>query len=334
MSRIWTTGLEHNSLDVFDSIGGAPTILLGGARTGSYCLRTPGTPAFDNCLVIIPSPRAELFVRVYVNTQTNTPNAAAVWLRLADDAGVILLEITETGQVWIGQAGVGLDAGNAGALTTSYQRYEIRLLVDNVAGILEVRVDGVTAISASGIDTRVGAVDNIEYFYIGDINGGTAHDVNLFDDIALNNTLGVVSNSWAGPGAVLGDEPDADGVHSDWTPSVGVDHYDVVDDANDATYISTDTPGDQDLFDWPDTVNPGHTGIVAFALWVRAERAAGAATVSHLYRQAGTDWVLPAFALGAAWDYYGYHTSENPIYNGMLTRGIFNAAEYGVKAIT
>ena len=274
-----------------------------------------------------------MILRVYARTITNTPAATAVWFVLADENGINLLQVTETGQVWLGAEGVGVDKGNAGPLTTAYQRWEFRFLVDNAAGLLDVRVDGVSMVSDSGIDTRLGAVDTVGQFWLGNVSAA-GQDSKDFDDIAVNDTLGIVSTSWPGPGSVLGDSPDADGANLDWTPSAGVTHYDLVNSQNDATGVDTDTPGAQDTYEFPDIVNPGHNGVVALALWVRAMRAGGAATVSHLYRQAGTDWVLPAFTLTAAWDWYGYHTSENPIYGGMLTRGIFNAAEYGIKAIT
>jgi len=332
MSRIWMTGFEQNSLDIFDAVSGLPTIAATGARTGTYCLSTPGAPTFANCRVGISPLRAEIFVRVYAKTVTNTP-AASAWFRLSDSGVVTLLEITEAGQVWLGGIGV-TDKGNCGALSTAYQMYEIRLLVDNAAGLLDVRVDGVSKVSDSGIDTRVGAVDDVGHVYFGAIAAAASHDSCRFDDIAINNTLGVVSNSWAGPGAILALDPDADGAVLQYTPSAGVTHYDLVNSANDATYVHDDTPGNIDLWEKPAMASYGNQ-IVAIAWWLRAQRAAGAAEIIAEYRQLGTNWNLGSNrALTAAWDYYGYFTSENPIFAGILTRGLLDAAEFGVKSIS
>ena len=334
MSRIWMTGLEPNSTDVFDIKQGSPTITSTTPRTGTYCFQTPGTTLQAYGAVVLTPLRAEVFVRVYAKTVTNTPNAALVWFRLQDSNGVILLAITETGQVWLGNVTVGVDKGNCGTLTTSYQMYEIRLQVDNVVGLLDVRVDGVSVVSDSGIDTRVGAVDNILYVTVGAATPGPTHDVMRFDDIAINNTLGVVSNSWPGPGAILALDPDADGAVLQYTPLGGGNHYDKVNAANDATYVHDDTPGHIDLWEKPAMAGYGNQ-IIAIAWWLRAQRAAGAAGIVAEYRQLGTNWNLGSTrALTAAWDYYGYFTSENPIFAGMLTRGLLDAAEFGVKSIS
>ncbi len=332
MSRIWMTGFEPNSLDIFNGFVGV-TISAVNPRTATYCLRTPGTNAVNRGALVLSPLRAEVFVRVYALTVTNSPSASSVWFRLLDSNGVVLLDITETGQVWLGVVGVGVDKGNAGALTTAYQRYEVRLLVDNAAGLLDVRVDGTSVVSDFGIDTRVGIIDDVGNFYIGD-SVITANDVKKFDDIAINNTLGVVSNSWPGPGAILGRDPDADGAVLQYTPLGGGNHYDKVNVANDATYVHDDTPGHIDLWEKPPMASYGNY-IVAIAWWLRAQRAAGAAEIIAEYRQLGTNWNLGSnIALIAAWDYYGYITSENPIFLGMLTRSLLDAAEFGVKSIS
>ncbi len=330
------SGLEQNSTDIFDGISGAPTISNVNPRSGVYCLTTPATvPPLRPFVTINVLPlRAEALIRVYARTVTNTPAAGATWLRIRDSNNVTLLDITETGQVWLGDEGVGVLKGNAGALTTSYHRWEVRFLTDNAAGILDVRVDGTSMVSDLGIDTRLGAVDNVGNLLLGGIKNTVNNDSKKFDDIAINNTLGVVSNSWPGRGSILSLDPDADGSVLQWTPLAGGTHFDKVNVANDATYVHDDTPGNIDLWEKPAMVSYGQQ-IIAIAWWLRAQRAAGAAEIIAEYRQLGTNWNLGSnIALTASWDYYGYFTSENPIFAGQLTRGILDAAEFGVKSIS
>ncbi len=340
--RIWTSGFEPNRLDTSQSYGGTISIDNANQLTGSYCLEANAPIGASNAYynVLFKAVYTALYFRLYMKSNASVSGSRHV-LRVYDASFNPHLQFNIDGQVdrWTGAAWANL--GDFGTLTTSYRRYEFKIVMSTDAvtadGDVEVKIDGVVVLTLNNIITvgGGGAATTLGAMQLGvlDPTGDIVGSV-FYDDVGVNDTTGVVSNSWLGPGAVIGDAPDADGAHSDWTPSAGVDHYALVDTQNDATDISTDTPGDQDLFEFPDSYDPAHNGIVAFALWVRAQRAAGAATVSHLYRQAGTDWVLPAFTLTAAWDFYDYHTSENPIYNGMLTRGIFNAAEYGIKAIT
>ncbi len=332
MSRVWFTGFEQNSLDIFDTVVGGPVVSPTDPRSAQYDLWTP-TVAGHVTVYITPL-RAEVFVRLYVKITSGVPVATELWFRLSDSNGVVLLDITETGQVWLGGIG-GVDKGNAGPLTNEYKRWEIRLQVDNTVGLFDVRVDGISMLSDSGIDTRIGVVDDVGELFFGTIDiGGVAGRPKRFDDVAINNTLGVVSNSWPGPGSVLARDPDADGAVLQYTPLGGGNHYDKVNAINDATYVYDDTPGHIDLWEKPPMLSYGNY-IVAIAWWLRAERAAGAAGIVLEYRQLGTNWNLGSTrALTASWDYYGYFTSENPIFLGMLTRGLIDAAEFGVKSIS
>ncbi len=326
------TGFEQDSLDIYDVVNGAIWISNVDPRSGIYHLRTT-TAGNDRCRVDLTPLRAEVYVRVYAKTVTNTPAATSVWFMLVDGAGTNLLSITETGQVWLGSVTIGVNKGNAGSLTTSYAMWEIRLLVDNAVGLLDVRVDGVSIVSDSGIDTRLGIVDTVGFMWLGNV-GAALQDSKDFDDVAVNTTTGVVSNSWAGPGAILARDPDNDGALSQWTPLGGGTHYDKVNAANDATYVYADTPGHIDLWEKPPMLSYGNY-IVAIAWWLRAQRAAGAAEIIAEYRQLGTNWNLGSnIALTASWDYYGYFTSENPIFLGMLTRALLDASEFGVKSIS
>ena len=329
-------GFEHNSIDVFDAMFGAPTVTNTDPRTGTYSFFAAGHAAQARWGRVLISPlRAEIFIRVYALSSGGSPHALALWFRLRSSDITALFTITETGDVWLGDAATGVLKGNIGNMDTVYHRYELRLLVDNAAGLFDLRVDGISVVSAFGIDTTSGSgVNDVFMFTIGNIDGAVANDSKWVDDIAINNTLGVVSNSWPGPGAILARDPDADGAVLQYTPLGGGSHFDKVNAANDATYVHDDTPGNIDLWEKPAMASYGNQ-IVAIGWWLRAQRAAGAAGIIAEYRQLGTNWNLGSIiALTAAWDYYGYFTSENPIFLGMLTRALLDSAEFGVKSIS
>ncbi len=295
MARIWMCGLEQDSVDVFDLIGGAFAISSAAPRSDTFHVRTTGSGSVRG-RVDFSTPGAQLYLRVYARTITNTPAATAVWFVLADENGVSLLSITETGQVWLGDEGVGVDKGNAGALTTPYQRWEFRFLVDNAAGLLDVRVDGVSMVSDSGIDTRVGAVDTIGHFWLGNVDA-SAQDVKDFDDIAVNNVLGPDNNSWCGQGAILHGVAIANGNVNDFGrfPDGGEANWEDVDEIppdDNTTYVIAGAIGDTELYeitDFESTYGLNRaTQVKAVAWWIRARlRYNGDGELSIMHRQGG-----------------------------------------------
>ena len=93
MSRIWMSGLEPNSVDVFGPITGALTTSAVDPRSGTYCLLTPGGNTNYARIILTPL-RAEVFIRIYAKTVTNTPGAFP-WLYIFDGGSVLLFEILE-----------------------------------------------------------------------------------------------------------------------------------------------------------------------------------------------------------------------------------------------
>ncbi len=334
-------GFEHNSLDIFPDVGGAgdQEITNSGPRSGTYVFRLwrNGQARLD-----LATAKVTLYVRLYLRSE-NSVAATSCFISLKDAAHLPHLRFQSDGNIrrWTGAAW-SASLGDWGALSSAYQCWELYLSMstdDSTAdGDLTVRVDGDTVLTLTNIITvGTGAAQAVGGFWLGNRVGdstGAANKRIYIDDVAINDTLGVVSNSWAGPGSILSRDPDADGALSQWTPTVGVDHYDVVNEDDDATYLLDDTPGNIDLWQKPALASYGQQ-IVAIGWWLRAERAAGAAEIIAEYRQLGTNWNLGSnITLTGSWDYYGYFTSENPIFAGQLTRGILDAAEFGVKSVS
>ena len=343
MSRMWLTGFEADSIYVWELIAGSPTITAVGERTDTYCMTTPATPDAANGGIYLDSLPGEVFVRVYANTQTDTPNVAATWLRLSDGDGVILLEITETGQVWLGQAGAGVDQGNAGALTTSYKRWEVRFLVDNAAGLLDIRVDGVSMVSDSGIDTRVGAVDTIGYMYVGNVSAGTLHDIKLFDDIAINDTLGADNNSWCGEGAILHGVAVANGNVNDFGrfPDAGEANWEDVDEIppdEDTTYVLPASIADTELYEITDFEAiyglSRATQVKAVAWWIRARlRYNGDGQLGIMHRQGGLSSEVDQYDVNELLFAYVNHVADiNPATAAGWTIGEVDDSEFGFRS--
>jgi len=115
----------------------------------------------------------------------------------------------------------------------SWSRVEFYFKANASTGAYELRIDGTTIKSASGINT---GTDNVAYCTFGlpqsqDLNS-TAWDNNAlgypniydevcFDDMAINNTTGSNNNSWCGNGTIVVVKPNGAGNSSQWDSSQG-----------------------------------------------------------------------------------------------------------------
>jgi hypothetical protein len=116
------------------------------------------------------------------------------------------------------------------------------------SGSTEVRINGVTDITVTGIDTKQSssADANLIAFYSAAGDG--------YDDIYILDGTGTTTD-FLGEVAITGLFPSADSGVMDWYPSEGTEHCALIDDNpgdGDTTYLSADTGGQQDLFDYSD----------------------------------------------------------------------------------
>ncbi len=346
MGRIWMCGFEQDSLDVFSTLNLTvpPTISSVDARTDTHCFLTAVSLSTGFGRVTLPAVKTEIFVRVYIKTDTNTPNASCSWIRLLDSNLVTLLEISETGQVWLGAIGAGVDKGNAGPLTTAYKRWEIRFLVDNAAGLLDVRVDGISAVSDSGIDTRVGSVDEIVDVDFGNVSSGTTHDSKRYDDIAINDTLGLENNSWCGQGAILGCVSIADGATNEFSrfPDTGEANWEDVNERppdDDTTYVFATDVEQTELYDVTSMelthLVPRATQVKAVAWWMYNRlRYNGDGEIAALHVQSGFLQEMPAVACNEIdYDYSDITVrEENSVTSAEFNAGDIDDSEFGFRS--
>jgi len=240
--------------------------------------------------------------------------------------------------------GAGTDKGNAGALTASYQMYEVRLLVDNAAGLLDVRVDGVSVVSDSGIDTRLGAVDDVGHFYVGSIIAVPTNDSKRFDDIAINNTLGSTNNSWCGEGAVLGCVPIDDGTLNEFSrfPDTGEANWEDVDELppdDDTTYVFATAVEQSEYYDVTSMelthLVPRATQVRAVAWWMYNRLVYnGDGQIAGLHRQSGFTQQMPAVDCPQlVYDYSDITVREENSVTGLeFNAGDIDDSEFGFRS--
>jgi hypothetical protein len=206
-----------------------------------------------------------------VGTTWGTATAALIAIRQGGTVHVWLRPNTNgTLSVYNGD-GTLIGTTDAGmALSESVYAYiELKVLIHASAGTVDVRINGSSALSATGKDTQNTASATWDEVVIGPTNGvGVSFD---FDDVMIMDGSGSLYNDLVGDHQGLYVPANAEGNHQDGTPSTGSDLAAVVDEASangDTDYLTHDTVGHRASFTlatWPAAGDIGPIQVVAQA---------------------------------------------------------------------
>ena len=278
--------------------------------------------AFDLLLEALPTTNPSLLVACREGAQTHTNIA-----------------ITTGGAIRMRRATVqlGSDSAFTFALNTRY-RVEIRTIIADAGGLIDVRVDGVSVASVSGVDTRDGGAAGVaSRIELRGMIQSSGLGATIFDNLTVNNTSGNAPTSWPGARRIETLFPNSD-ASVQWTPSTGGLNYDLVND---------ETP---DLLTWVQSVTAGHvdrygladlsgtpTTIDAVELIYRAARSdAGARTMRGFLRSGastanGGTVTPPATPSG---QYFRQQVDLDPDTAAAWTASGINALQAGVEVVT
>lgn len=137
---------------------------------------------------------------------------------------------------------------------------------------------------------------------------------------------------WAGDCRILTVFPNGD-VVTDWTPSSGTAHYSLINETgppNESNYVSSDTPGNIDVYDWQDV--PSNVEILTIQHSIYGKKSdAGTRVISHRCGNTGSETFGDVISL--ADDYYYAHAARdsNPTTGLQWTPTTFNAKRFGQK---
>jgi hypothetical protein len=345
MSRLFHTGFEAESGAapyLFDDSNSFSVGLVGGiARSGVCYGYTNGNGIYGAFLSKWAADKTELYVRACVNPQSAHAQSDYTILSLRDENDAPLFEVvwnSTAGEVlesWLGTHGTGTLVDSETASLTTWYVIEVHLVVHNLDGLLEVRLDGTTLYSEGSLDTRPGAGAYITALYLGHV-GGTYGAPVLYDDIAVNDTTGDKNNSWCGLGGIVGINPTGDGSNEDFSPHLGGDNYAEVDDTDpdgDATYVQAVAIGNIDTYVTEDL--PGlEYSVVAVGVRACAKLAAVGSDGLAAYGYDGGDAVeSDGQVLTTSYKHYMFQLPTAPD-GGAWTVAKVNAAELGIKAVT
>jgi hypothetical protein len=157
-------------------------------------------------------------------------------------------------------------------VANTWYYYEVKVFCHPTSGSVEVRIDGNTVVSLTGINTKAGTDSfhnnvlislqycNIDNYYICDGSGDT-----------LNNFLG--------PCRVIGLFPNEDSTPLDWAPSTGTSHYTLIDEQyiTSSDYLLSSTQGAVDYYKYPQIV--GDATVLGFQISTTCCNSSGTSVV-------------------------------------------------------
>ncbi len=190
-------------------------------------------------------------------------------IRFADSSNLIhlTLEYTSTDNDFIVYRGT--ETGTIIARTTTgdydlqdtWHYIEWKVFIDDTIGSFELRWDGTSILSASGVDTR----DSIADGKISRVTLKSGVKFTLFDNFYIDD-----GTEFLGPKRVTTVYPTSDGAYQDFTPLNGGSNFAEVDEAlfDTTTYVESSTVSDKDAYRYPvsallDEVNAVQINVIA-----------------------------------------------------------------------
>jgi hypothetical protein len=325
----WTSSFQSPSIGSFgrNSTNGLRITPPGGQL--SYVRRalptTPDTVVMGFALYYPGMPTTDAVICEFLDGTT-----IQIQLRLNNDGSL---------DAYRGNASALLGSSAPGTIDPAVYHYvEIKALIDNAAGTVEVRVDDEStpsAIDVSGVDTRASSNDQVTQVQLGGVaaNVGETRD---YDDLYVCDDTGAQCNDFLGDTRVIALFPDADATHSDFTPLVGPGNYQDVDEVapdDDTTYNSSATATDRDSFDFDDLPG-GIAGNVHAACATICSRKddAGVRTLDPSVRVGGTDYDGTGVNIPSSYAYHNLYAWElNPDIAAVWTVATINALEAGYE---
>jgi len=249
------------------------------------------------------------------------------------------IALTTTGAIRMRRAStqLGSDSTFTFALNTRY-RVEVRTVIADAGGLIDVRVDGTSVVSVSGVDTRdAGAAGVASRIELRSMIHSSGFGNTIFDNLTVNNTTGTAPTSWPGARRIETLFPTSD-VAAQWTPSTGGLNYDLVNDATPdlLTFVQSNTAGHADRYGLAH-LSGTPTAIDAVQLVYRAARSDnGSRTMRGLIRSGtttanGGTVTPPATPIG---QYYRDTWHADPDTSAAWDAAGVNALQAGVEVVT
>lgn len=353
MTILWVDGFDHYNTGAtgrtnmlqgpYAEIESGVQPTAGNARTGTASLKNTSTSAVSRTL----------FRRVFGADKTTAGVGFALYLpnlpgangdfdliqfRDSNNAVQCSVALNSTGTISLmrgdGDSGTVL-ATSASVVIVSgaYQHVEAKATIDDSAGSMEVRVNGVTAVTVSGVDTKNTAIAGTAQFAVRFPSSQASTMLCEFEDIFAWDTSGSNNNDFIGDLKVRMQLVNGDTAVSDWTRNTGANDYEAIDDTapdSDTTYIEATTVNAVSEFDFTDL--PSGVGSIKCVQLTSMMRKtdAGDGSVRQSIVTGGSPESVAAGASNAMTTVYTYYqdvVETDPSTGALWTKSALDAAK-------
>ncbi len=252
---------------------------------------------------------------------------AVISLRNSSSQEIVSLRIDYFNRLYVWNSVTRLAEYDEPLHSETWYYIEWKIVCHASNGSTEIRVNGETVSSDTGVDTQSSAPPITELVFWGQDNGSA------YDDIYVCDTSGSVNNTFLGPSLVECLLPNADTGVVDFTPSTGTDHYALVDEVpgdGDTTYVEDNVTSVQDIWDYGNISVIDGT-IHGVQVWTQAAAPSG----SHTLKTVADDGTTQDTDSGLTVDTAAYvgllRAMDQTPSAGSWSAGIINGSSFGVE---
>lgn len=278
-------------------------------------------------------------VSCWVKSANDGISSDSIFEWIGDDGTTVLanIELDNSGGMTVGGvSGAGFGSTSTGLITNTYHflQWQVTFGTNATTGAVNVKLDGTTVFTTSGVDTHTGAAP-------ARLSIGGGRNLIYIDDLVVSDDSGSTLTDFPDEYVIETLNVDSDGGTVDWARNAGANDYEAVDDptgsADDATtYVASSTPGQETRFGMA-AISGSVVDVYGVQICAKmAKQDAGTRTVRGLFNNSGgasenlgevagltTDW---------AWHRLGMLTTD--LAAGALDEADVNAMEFGVEVVT
>jgi hypothetical protein len=218
----------------------------------------------------------------------------------------------------------------------TWTNVSVKVTFSSSAGTVDIRINDNSILSATGLNniSTSHAYTNIVRFGIeGTTTNCLVTDFLLYDSTGSNNNTWISSENVSMRTLMA----NADGTTNDFTPSSGSRYQCVSEQAadDDATYVSSNTPNNIQLFGITDVASGSISSINAIQVIANSRRTdLGTRTVALMARTNSTNYTSPTLSLAPEYVQLKNIWAVNPNTSSAWTESDINALEAGITILS
>jgi len=318
--------------DVWTDVEGSPAVNGSGGRNGGAGIEFS---TFEGLTRSFPVQTGSVFCGFAMKLASLNEDFILTVFR--DATAQLTLAMLASGAIRLVHGATSQDTATGILLADVFHYIELQFLVANSGGLFELKVDGVSVLSGSGLDTQTGANAGIDAIFFGSTG---SHVLYTLDDVyILETTGGSPQDTFLGDIRIDAVVPDGDGAQTEFTttfPASPTTHYTKVDEipaTADTDYNESGTNGHRDLFDYAalPAVAGGSTVIGLKVVAFVKKLDAGARNIRMVARPIATNQNGSDIPVQVAYGYKEEYFDDNPEVSAVWTDATINASEFGVE---